>query len=174
MLVLYLEVRPVPLVEELSVVVCLDTEVVDWVLVMVVQARGQAQYGSRVGQLQLEHFSLKNWIVILAGRGGADLIVTIISSTGPTVGVVRSGQFDSQNVLQTIANQEQLEGSLLVDQHHSVLLVRLLDRGLLQHDGLHRHPGVGAGRAESLQVWQITKVRKSMRFVLTFREPDLI
>ena len=63
MLVLYLEVRPVPLVEELSVVVCLDTEVVDWVLVMIVQSGGKVQHGSSLSQEGLKHFSLKNFIL---------------------------------------------------------------------------------------------------------------
>ena len=57
--------RAVTLVEELSVQVLLDTEVVDRVLVMIVQARGQAQHRSRVSEVRLEHFSLKNLIVIL-------------------------------------------------------------------------------------------------------------
>ena len=59
-LVVYLDVRAVTLVEKVSVLVCLDTEVVDRVLVMIVQARGQVQHGSRVNEDWLEHFSLNN------------------------------------------------------------------------------------------------------------------
>ena len=65
-LVVYLDMRAVTLVEELSLQVLLDTEVVDRVLVMIVQTRGQTQHGPRASEVRLKHFSLKSQIVILS------------------------------------------------------------------------------------------------------------